>query len=211
MENRNANRLQRWGELLRLRMAGTGSDEMFRRFHVSRELMRDIRLCPELAGVRKHISEKMQARIRSANSLRRRWNSVVLIEALFEGTREIGCLAFHFEERSRICLRDLMDMLAPSNLLADMPSFHKIPASRTRCLGIVTYAAIVERLSALDLGEAFNTEWRARRRAFLAYLRKNGSTNCLRLCSLLTRCRTGSATVPIGRTSLVLKRIFLRF
>ena len=78
-------------------------------------------------------------------------------------------LSFQWEGIQEMSLRQFMDILIP---MVDNPkSFYEVlPAFKIRLIGRKSYAAVVMRLSSLDLGEVFRAEWNERRRRLSQYL-----------------------------------------
>jgi len=68
-----------------------------------------------------------------------------------------------------LSLREFMDVLLP---LVDNPKnfYEVLPAFKIRLVGKKSYAAMTARLSSLDLGEVFKTEWDERVRRLKEYL-----------------------------------------
>lgn len=69
-------------------------------------------------------------------------------------------------------MRDMMDFLIP--VIGDSKDHYEhMPAYRVKMLGQIMYAAMIKALSAMDCGEAFQTEWSKRKNMLRAYLVKS--------------------------------------
>jgi hypothetical protein len=66
-------------------------------------------------------------------------------------------------------LRQFMDVLLPP-CVAPKNFYEVLPAFKMRCIGKKSYADVIMRLSALDLGETFRKAWARRRRNLNNYL-----------------------------------------
>ena len=83
-------------------------------------------------------------------------------------------LMTHFTDQgiTDVSLREVMDFLIP--IIGDSKDLYEhMPAYRVKMLGQINYAAMIKALSAVDCGEAFRTEWNARKEMLRAYLVKS--------------------------------------
>ena len=78
-----------------------------------------------------------------------------------------------WESITELSLFDLMDMLLP---VVEHPSGHYdlMPAYKVHGLGQKIYAELIKAVSALDCGDACQTEWAARKQRLKDYLRGQG-------------------------------------
>jgi len=75
---------------------------------------------------------------------------------------------------TKASLKDLMDFLIADTISLPFDRLEAMPAYRQKEVGIKTYSALVDHLSGLDLGEAFNTEWAKRLRNLMHPLLVSG-------------------------------------
>ena len=77
--------------------------------------------------------------------------------------------SYQWQDIRELSLREFMDALLP--LVEHPKNFYEVlPAFKIRWIGRKSYAAVVMRLSSLDLGEVFSKEWAERRRRLAEYL-----------------------------------------
>jgi len=87
-----------------------------------------------------------------------------LLDAVGLNVSAAQAIAEHFSEQGydTITLRQLTDLLVPERMIADEVTWDDIPVRHVRSVGPASYASIVTRLSSVDLGSAFEREWRGR-------------------------------------------------
>jgi hypothetical protein len=157
-----------------MRADGRRNQEIAERFHISAARVGQIIRKEDEQVLSDERAEHVRRRIRAGNDLRD------LDEKLPVG--DIFCLLqlpplvvkrfeVSFQHRGilTLSLREFMDILIP---LVDAPRnfYDALPAFKIRNIGRKSYAAVVMKLSSLDLGEAFSKEWAERRRRLSLYL-----------------------------------------
>ncbi|SPE59153.1 hypothetical protein SBV1_300027 [Verrucomicrobia bacterium] len=146
-----------------MREAGDSIDEIASALNISWDVLGRIVRRFETEAVLAARSSRFLETIRKANDLDKEWKVSYLVQALRPKAITQNALIHHYkwEERSAICLRQLMD-LAISEEDHPRPGYQLTPLLRVRCVGIEGFWSLVSRLTQADLGERCNQEWKTR-------------------------------------------------
>ena len=167
---------QRDAEILRRREEGVPYREIGQQFGISHGRVRQIVSRFERKQKWGVCSESLRAIIRSVNNIEKRWPSDFIVDALLLEGRPRLSVERLLENRhaTKLRLKDLMDFLIADTENLPFNRLHAMPAYRQQNVGIKTYSALVDHLSGLDLGEAFNTEWAKRLKKLMRHLSTTG-------------------------------------
>jgi len=167
---------ERDAEILRLRREKLSYKQIGDKFHISRERVRQILCRFEAEERRKERSEDLRAIIQSSNDIGKMWPGDFMLDALLLQKRPRWSVQRFMESRgmSEASLKDLMDFLIADTERLPVNRLEAMPAYRQKNVGIKTYAALVDHLSGLDLGVAFNMEWARRVKKLMRHLSSSG-------------------------------------
>jgi hypothetical protein len=167
---------ERDAEILRLRREKLSYKQIGEKFHISRERVHQILCRFEAEERRKERSEELQSVIRAANEIEKMWPSEFILDALSLRGRPRWSVQRFMENRqmTEASLKDLMDFLIADTIHLPFNRLEAMPAYRQKDVGIKTYSALVDHLSGLDLGEAFNAEWAKRLKNLMHHLLGSG-------------------------------------
>jgi len=170
------NLAERDAEILRLRREHVSYKQIGQKFHISRERVRQIVCRLEVEERRRERSEDLRAVIQSSNDIEKRWPRDFILDALLLQGRPRWSVQRFMENRgmSEASLKDLMDFLIADTERHPVNRLEAMPAYRQKDVGIKTYSTLVDHLSGLDLGVAFNMEWARRLKKLMRLLSSAG-------------------------------------
>lgn len=145
--------------ILQMRQAGVPVREIAEKFKISKTLVgKAIQRFRDKELFRQKRTALIE-QIRQANDLDKKWNAAELIEALqLLKVTQTG-LTFHLEDIVEISLRELMDLTIKG---VDEKGHLIVPLLSVRCVGKYGFHSMVNRLTEIDFGSAFNGEWKTR-------------------------------------------------
>jgi len=163
-------------EILRIRKEHATYKQIGQKFHISSERFRQIVCRLEAEAKRKKHSGELRSVIRAANEIGKMWPVDFILDALLLKGRPRWSVQRFMESRhiTEASLRNLMDFLIAETIELPFNRLEAMPAYRQKDLGIKTYSALVDHLSGLDLGDAFNTEWAKRLKNLIRHLSSSG-------------------------------------
>ena len=161
-------------EILQMRADGKRNQEIAERFNISAARVGQIIRKEEEQVLEVERSESRRRRIRASNDLND-LNKKLPVDDIFCLLELPQVVVNRFNDHFRwtgiqmLSLREFMDILIP---VVDTPRnfYDVLPAFKIRNIGRKSYAAVVVKLSSLNLGEAFSREWAERRRRLSLYL-----------------------------------------
>jgi hypothetical protein len=167
---------ERDAEILRLRREQVSYKEIGQKFRISPERVRQIVGRLEAEAKRKERSEDLRALIQSSNDIEKMWPRDFILDAIFLQGRPRWSVQRFMENRgmSEASLKDLMDFLIAETIELSFNRLQAMPAYAQKDVGIKIYSALVDHLSRLDLGAAFNTEWARRLKKLIRHLSSSG-------------------------------------
>jgi hypothetical protein len=170
------NLAERDADILRLRREQVSYKEIGQKFDISRERVRQIVCRLEAEAKRKERSGELRSVIRAANEIGKMWPADFILDALLLQGRPRWSVQRFMENRhmTEASLRDLMNFLIADTIELPFNRSQAMPAYRQKDLGIKTYSVLVDHLSGLDLGDAFNTEWAKRLKNLIRHLSSSG-------------------------------------
>jgi hypothetical protein len=167
---------ERDAEILRFRKEHATYKEIGQKFQISTERVRQIVCRLESETKRKDRSGELRSVFRAANEIGKMWPADFILDALLLQGRPRWSAQRFMENRhmTEASLRNLMDFLIADTIELPFNRLQAMPAYRQKDLGIKTYSALVDHLSGLDLGDAFNTEWAKRVKNLIRHLSSSG-------------------------------------
>ena len=167
---------QRDAEILRRREEGVPYREIGQQFGISHGRVRQIVSRFERMQKWGVCSESLRAIIRSSNDIEKLWPRDFIFDALqLQGRPRLSVKRFMKNRNlTEASLKDLMDFLIADTENLPLNRLEAMPAYRQKDVGVKTYSALVDHLSGLDLGEAFNKEWAKRLRNLMHHLLVSG-------------------------------------
>jgi len=158
-------------EILRMRKEGATYQQIAQAANLSPERIRQI-IAQADADVKR---EQMLHRIRLSNDINRNWPHNDLLSALGFSNRATSVLLKHFAAQGiqYLSLKELLDFLLPDEYSLDAYTMANLPVFRVKHLGSIIYASLVNRISGLNLGNAFDDEVRRRKAKLMEYFKRH--------------------------------------
>lgn len=117
---------------------------------------------------------KLLSKLRMFDNIDNKWPAEFLIQDLRFPIRAEQRLTEYFcgSDAEEISLRDIMDFLITDYKKIPHGLYEACPAYKQKHVGLKTYAAAVNHLSAQDLGNAFNCEWNIRLKKLMDFMER---------------------------------------
>jgi len=163
---------ERAERMAQMREAGATSREVAVEFGVSPWRVHQIVAKLHAERRREQLAGSFLARVRNLNDIDALWDRQVLCQTLFPESVLAKRADALLSRKQQTSLRDLMDALIPIKPWHCETLWARMPAYEIRGIGKKTYAAMIQRLSELDLGSEFNSEWAEREQALKVWQTK---------------------------------------
>lgn len=113
-------------------------------------------------------SKKLTNQIKQSNNMDKKWPVIDLINILHLSSRSSGLMIKYFssENKIEISLNESVSSLTPRDIDSKY-TLYSIPIMKQKQLGKKLYREIINRLSIVDFGEAFNVLWQDRKKLIL--------------------------------------------
>ena len=156
-------------EVLRLNAEGLSHSQIASRFNRSELRVRQIIIAEQRRVVAEARAMVIRNAIKADNDIDRKLPVSELLCVLNLSKKPQTILTAHFAGQG-VSLRDVMNFLIPVVTDDQADFYDHMPAYRVRMLGQIHYANMIKALSAVACGEAFRTEWSARKNMLREYL-----------------------------------------
>jgi len=120
-------------------------------------------------------SESLRSLFRSSNDIGRKWPKELILDCLSMQGRAHRSLKrdLEFCGMDAASLKDVMSFVISDSREIPERRSDAMPACLKKDVGIKTFSYLIDHLSELDLGDAFNAEWQKRLKNLMGNLVKN--------------------------------------
>jgi len=161
-------------EIVQKAKSGASCNEIATQFRLSRSRIQQIVSRYSIDVERQERSSKLLRKLRMVDNIDKKWPTEVLIQDLRFPIRAEQRLTEYFckSDSDDISLRDIMDFLISDCEKIPHDLYEACPAYKQKHIGPKTYAAVVNHLSAQDIGNTFIYEWNRRLKKLVRFMAK---------------------------------------